>query len=66
MKSLNRTGVNYLMSGIGDPRLTRKPPFIQQSSYPFKNSSLTEVNKNQLIWPPGMEKWKGLFGQRIY
>lgn len=62
----NKNVINYLMSGIAGPRMSSKPPFIKNSPYPFKNSSMTEIKFNQLVWPPGMEKWKGVLGQRIY
>lgn len=54
------------MSGVAGPRITTKVPFFKWSTYPYGNSAPKIVTKDQLIWPPGMEKWKGFFGQRKY
>lgn len=65
----NKNVLNYLLSGVGlgNVRISAKFPYLTKGkSYPFRNSSITEVSYSQLQWPKGWEKWKGLIGQRRY
>lgn len=68
MLGSNKNVLNYFLSGVGlgGYRLAPKPPYLRGETYPFRNSSITEVSYSQLKWPKGWEAVKGLVGQRRY
>jgi len=59
---------NFWKTGLPGPKgyLQRSPPFLklEESTVPFSNSITGEVPANSLQWPSGLDKWRGIFGQR--
>ena len=62
------TKVNFWRTGLPGPKGTFIDEFpylkIQRSKVPFTNSITDDVPAASLQWPPSLDKWRGLFGQR--
>jgi RHS repeat-associated protein len=60
---------NFLKTGLPGPKayFSNSAPFVrlEASRVPFANSITGDVSASALRWPPGLEKWKGILGQRI-
>jgi RHS repeat-associated protein len=62
------TKTNFWRTGLPGPKvhISLKPPSVsvQGSKVPFTNSITDDIPTSSLQWPPGLDKWRGLFGQR--
>ena len=58
------TKTNFCKTGLPGPKLYLNPLKLQRSKVPFTNSVTREVPASSLQWPSGVEKWKGILGQR--
>jgi hypothetical protein len=65
----NATYWNYAKSGLPGPKAYQTGSFpyvrLERSRSQFTNSITGEVPEVQLSWPPGLEAWKGMLGQRV-
>jgi hypothetical protein len=64
------TRFNFIRSGLIGPKadFILRPPFltnIRSSNVPFNNYVTGQVPTSSLYWPPGLEAWKGILGQRV-
>jgi len=62
------TKLNFWRTGLPGPKvnLSLTPPSasVRGSKVPFSNSITNDIPSSSLQWPPGLDKWRGLFGQR--
>jgi hypothetical protein len=62
------TKTNFWRTGLPGPKvhISLKPPSVsvQGSKVPFTNSITDDIPTSSLQWPPGLDRWRGLFGQR--
>lgn len=58
------TKSNYIRTGLIGPKSSNKFPFIKNSNVPFNNLITSEMPANKVVWPKGLNKWRGIFGQR--
>jgi hypothetical protein len=64
-----RTPFNYVGTGLIGPKADLQPnfPFMKFSwdTVPYENSITGQVPSSSIQWPPGLEAWKGILGQRV-
>jgi RHS repeat-associated protein len=62
------TPVNYFKTGLPGPKVHLEASFpyvkIEGSKASFSNSVSSSVPAASLVWPPRLESWKGILGQR--
>ena len=60
---------NFVKSGLVGPKVYGSNIFpylrLQPPKAPFANSITAQVPASALQWPPGLEVWKGILGQRV-